>query len=152
MNEAPEYVTTINASFSLLELKKPLVYNHYIKLYKAVGDAYGWTDRLNLSENELNTLINKDETHLFLLLAEGRELGFTELVVEKDFVEIQYFGLFTSEIGKGYGPPLLQLSIEKAWSYAKNKVQLNTCDLDHPQALKLYKMMGFDEVKRKTVS
>ena len=152
MHKAPDFKSSHNASFSLQELDKPIAHKRYISLYRTVGDAFKWTDRLKLNEKELDALINKDATHIFVLLADKREVGFTELLVEKDYVELQYFGLFTEEIGKGYGKSFLQKAIEKAWSYDKDKVQLNTCDLDHPGALALYLKMGFSEVRRKKVS
>ena len=149
MNQAPKY-GLVDKDFSLLEMAYPVTYQRFMDLYKKVGEAYGWTDRLYLEEAALEALINHKDTHLYLLMVNGKEVGFTEMRLYKDFVELQYFGLFTTEIGQGFGPPLLQLSIEKAWSWGKASLHLNTCDLDHPKALGLYKKMGFEEVRRET--
>lgn len=141
----------IDSCYSLKKLEKPISTEQYIKLYKGVGDAYQWTDRLQLSSNELETLINKTNTHIYLLQAHGVDVGYTELVLENQHVELQYFGLFTAHIGKGYGTQLLKKTIVKAWSFTPQWVQLNTCDLDHPKALALYKQVGFEEVSRRRV-
>jgi len=58
-----------------------------------------------------------------------------------------YFGLTKNFIGKGYGKILLSKTIEKAWSFNPDWIQLNTCDLDHPNALNTYKSLGFEEYK-----
>lgn len=134
--------------FSLEEITKPISSEDYIRLYKGVGDAYQWTDRLVISKTDLHSLINKDSTHVYTLKANGIDVGFTELICDTQFVELQYFGLFTNEIGKGYGPALLKKTIQQAWSFSPKWIQLNTCDLDHPKALALYKSLGFKEIRR----
>lgn len=63
-------------------------------------------------------------------------------------MEILYFGLMPSFIGKGYGKYFLQWVIAKAWSYKPEWIQLNTCTLDHPHALGTYKKAGFTEVRK----
>lgn len=150
MHKKPSQTEQLGTSFSLKRLANPISGKEYIKFYKGVGDAYQWTDRTILPEAEVERIINKDNTHIYALMADNKEVGFTELVHKEDFVELQYFGLFTKEIGKGYGPALLKKSIEKAWSFSPSWIQLNTCDLDHPKALSLYKSVGFEEVRRET--
>ena len=62
-------------------------------------------------------------------------------------MEILYFGLMPAFIGHGYGKYFLQWVIAKAWSYQPEWIQLNTCTLDHPNALGTYKKAGFIEVR-----
>jgi GNAT superfamily N-acetyltransferase len=74
-------------------------------------------------------------------------MGFIELVCEGEYVELLYFGLFPKFIGKGFGKYLLDWSIYQAWSYNPKWIQLNTCELDHPNALPTYRKLGFQDYK-----
>ena len=86
-------------------------------------------------------------TDIFVFHVNDEPAGYAEFVNEKSFVEIQYFGLMPEFIGKGLGKYFLQWVIAKAWSYNPEWIQLNTCTLDHPNALSVYKNAGFKEVR-----
>jgi len=73
--------------------------------------------------------------------------GFAEFAIEEKYVEIVYFGLLPAFIGKGLGKYALDWTINKAWSYNPQWIQLNTCELDHAHAISNYKRRGFEEVK-----
>ena len=134
-------------NFSFQDLAKPINTEHYLSIYKSVGYKYNWFDRLFLSKGELGQLINKPNTIVSEFRINEILAGWAEFVCESDFVEIQYFGLTEEFIGKGFGKLFLSLCIEKAWSYNPNSVQLNTCELDHKNALNVYKSLGFVEYK-----
>ena len=151
MNEPPVFQAEKQDFCLLQKIEKPISYDYYMSLYRAVGDAFNWTDRLKMDKSELVEIINKEETHIFKLIVENREVGYSELFITENYVEIQYFGLFTPEIGKGYGSVFFDLILKKAWSFNKNKVQLNTCDLDHPKALKMYFCKGFEKTRQETI-
>lgn len=150
MTKAPEIILPTCDKYSLNSIKKPISIDSYLSYYHDIGKAFGWTDRLQISKTQLQQDINKENAHLFTLQVDGKEVGYTELVVEKDYVELLYFGLFTTEIGKGYGEKFLTMILEKAWTFDPQWVQLNTCELDHPKALSLYQKMGFTIVDTKT--
>jgi GNAT superfamily N-acetyltransferase len=59
------------------------------------------------------------------------------------------FGLFAAFVGKGLGKFFLQGVINKAWSFNARWIQLNTCSLDHPNALAVYQSQGFKVVRTK---
>ncbi len=131
----------------LIKLEKPISIESYLEIYKKVGEHYNWLDRIFMNTDLLYNIINSDTTQIFSFSINSEFAGYCELVLEENYVEILYFGLVQKIIGKGYGKYLLSKTIEKAWSYNPAWIQLNTCDLDHPNAIKTYKSMGFEEYK-----
>lgn len=148
MHEAPMLPQNIDTNLTLKALKKQTNAKRYFQLYDGVGSAYQWTDRHALAKDQLEAIINSNSTQIFTLNVKDEEVGFVEFILNENFVEILYFGLFPTAIGKGWGPQFLQLAINQAWSYHPPKVQLNTCDWDHPKALATYLKAGFKEVRR----
>jgi len=51
---------------------------------------------------------------IYILKVNNEDAGFVEFILEKDFTEILYFGLFPAFIGKGLGKFFLQWAINKA--------------------------------------
>jgi GNAT superfamily N-acetyltransferase len=58
-------------------------------------------------------------------------------------VEIMYFGLVSAYMGRGLGGWLLTRAVEEAFALGGERVILNTCTLDAPQALPNYLARGF---------
>ena len=127
-------------------LPRPITAIAYRKLYYGVGEKWHWLDRMVMPDDELLEKINAPNTDIFVFTANNETAGYIEFVKEKEFVEIQYFGLLPGFIGKGFGKYFLQWVVAKAWSYHPKWIQLNTCSLDHPNALSVYKNAGFKEV------
>ena len=50
-------------------------------------------------------------------------------------------------LGQGLGGGFLSLAIEQAWNWGAERVQVNTCSLDHPGALANYQARGFSIYK-----
>lgn len=100
-----------------------------------------------MPKDELRAKINAANVHIYTMQVNGKDAGFLELVLEDEYVELLYFGLLSDFIGKGLGKPFLTWSIHKAWSYNPKWIQLNTCELDHGNALSNYKKLGFVEYK-----
>ena len=141
--EAPPLLP--NTIFKLLP--KPIPVNEYRKYYYGVGQKWFWLDRMVMPDEILLEKINELHTDIFVFHVNDEPAGYAEFVNEKSFVEIQYFGLMPEFIGKGLGKYFLQWVIAKAWSYNPEWIQLNTCTLDHPNALSVYKNAGFKEVR-----
>ncbi len=131
----------------LVKIQKPISTDEYLKLYKEVGEHYNWLDRIFMNKQSLFEILNSDKTQIFSFYINDEFAGYCEIVLEAEYAEILYFGLAQKFIGKGYGKFLLSKTIEKAWSFNPQWIQLNTCDLDHPNALNTYKSMGFNEYK-----
>jgi len=65
----------------------------------------------------------------------------------KDICDISFFGLVKEAIGMGLGKYLLKTAILTAWDSRKiKKLTINTCSLDHKNALYLYQKYGFSAV------
>ncbi len=128
-------------------LNKPIKIVDYRKLYYGVGEEWHWLDRMVMPDHELESLINAPNNEIFLFSIDGVTAGFAEFVKEEKFTEIMYFGLLPDFVGKGWGHYFLQIVIQQAWSYQPEWIQLNTCSLDHPNALSVYQKAGFKIVK-----
>ena len=135
-------------TFSLLE--KPVDTNLYRDLYKAVGLSWNWLDRLAIDDEALSKKINASNIDIYVLKINGADAGYAEFAIEKDYTEIVYFGLMPGFTGKGYGKFFLQWVVNKAWSYKPAWIQLNTCSLDHPNALNVHQSTGFQIVNNTT--
>jgi len=134
-----------NTFFELLP--KPVDVNDYREYYYSVGEKHFWLDRMVMPDEELFQKINAANVDIYIFKVNNEAAGYIEFVKEEKFVEILYFGLLPAFIGKGYGKYFLQWVIAKAWSYQPEWIQLNTCTLDHPNALSTYKKAGFIEIK-----
>lgn len=147
MQEQP--VSTVPAAFALdFQLwPKPISVEAYRKFYYGVGRQWYWLDRMLMEDGVLAEMINAANVDIYVLHIEGQPAGFAEFVREQDHVEILYFGLLPDFIGKGYGHYFLQTVIQQAWSYQPHHIQLNTCELDHPNALHVYRKAGFKLVR-----
>jgi GNAT superfamily N-acetyltransferase len=128
---------------SLQKVSQPLAVDKYRALYASVGEKLNWLDRILMDDNILYHKINAPTTHIYSFNIHHTYAGYCEMVINDKFVELLYFGLIPDFVGKGYGHYLLRKTIERAWSFQPEWIQLNTCDLDHPNALKTYLKAGF---------
>jgi len=128
-------------------LNKPVAVEEYRKYYYGVGEKYHWLDRMVMPDEELSGKINAGNVEIFIFHVNNETAGYIEFVKEERFVEILYFGLMPAFTGKGFGKYFLQWVIEKAWDYNPEWIQLNTCTLDHTNALPNYKKAGFKEIR-----
>ena len=131
-------------------LSKPVDVNEYRKIYYAVGEKHSWLDRMVMPDEELFQKINADNIEIFIFYVNNEPAGYIEFIKEQRFTEILYFGIMPAFIGKGLGKYFLKWVITKAWSYGVEWIQLNTCTLDHPNALPNYLKAGFKLVKTET--
>jgi len=82
------------------------------------------------------------------LLVDGESGGYFELYRHADeSVEIDYFGLTPTFIGRGLGGLLLTRAVREAWALGARRVWLHTCTLDSPNALPGYQARGFRPYK-----
>ena len=135
------------AGFSVQLISKPLTVEGYRELYYGVGKPWNWLDRMVMDDEELNKKINADDVDVYKAKFNDMTCGFAEFGVQSTHVEILYFGLYPNFIGMGLGKYFLKWVVNHAWSYGLPKIQLNTCELDHPNALPVYKSAGFNEIR-----
>ena len=116
----------------------------YRRLYAAVGGPWHWRDRLKWDDVTLRAHLESPLIAVWELLVSGVSAGFFELRKSgNNDVEIAYFGLMPSFIGRGLGGALLTAAVEEAWRFGGRRVWLHTCTLDSPHALPNYKARGF---------
>ncbi len=117
-------------------------------LYLAIGGPMYWIERRSWTEQQWNAAIVKDTLDTWLLTVRGVPAGYVELEKKGDgVVEIVYFGLLNAFIGQGYGAHMLTAAVERAFASGAQRVIVNTCNLDHPNALGNYKARGFREIR-----
>ena len=132
----------------ILEANNPPV-RYFFSLYEAVGADYEWTDKFRCSIKEVNDFLLDPNVKLFTFLKNGWSAGFFVLDKRKQNIcDLAYFGLVPEAIGHGYGEYLLKFAIKQSWAAEDiNLLTVNTNTLDHPNALPLYKKMGFKVIK-----
>jgi len=131
-------------NYALLRAEKPPVH-FYRYLYHMVGRDYAWVNRKRMSDEELTNIIHHEQVEIYVLYAGGVPAGYFEL----DFrnvpdVDLVFFGLMPEFAGIGLSRFLLAQAISIAWRDKVQRLQVQTCTLDHPRALPLYQRMGFE--------
>ena len=116
----------------------------YKFLYQSVGEEWAWRDRLKISNAELRRILGSSDTQVQVMYVSGSPGGYVELYRHSDnSVEIVYFGLRRTYMGRGLGKHLLSYGVARAWDMNATRVWLHTCNLDGPHALANYQKRGF---------
>lgn len=122
-------------------------------LYQFIGDQWLWEDKLSWSDKAWKDYVESDNLRTWVACFNGAIAGYFELFRQGNDVEIIYFGLAESFIGKGFGGYLLSKAILSAWGWSGTKrVWVHTCTLDHPSALQNYLARGMRLYKKETES
>lgn len=122
--------------------------------YRDVFDRVGtrdwlWYGRLQLSEAELQTVLQDPKVAFFTLTKDGVDEALLELDFRKaGACELAYFGLTTRLIGTGAGRYLMNEAITRAWDAGISRFHVHTCTNDSPQALAFYQRSGFVPYRR----
>jgi GNAT superfamily N-acetyltransferase len=148
MNSAPRQsiVLPVNLHTAVMGVPEiPLAFYRF--LYTNVGRRWHWVERMRLPEEKLLAILRDKRTHITVLYVNGAPAGFCELFHEsEEQVELCYFGLFEHALGLGVGKWFLLQTLYAAWALEPKKVSVTTSNLDHPRALHLYQMFGFNPV------
>ncbi|WP_088288701.1 GNAT family N-acetyltransferase [Kineosporia sp. A_224] len=116
--------------------------------YTLVGAGWGWTDRLGWTPQQWTGWVDRPGHRLVTAWHEGVPAGYFELDADSDggvpgSVEVAYFGLAPTAIGRGWGGWFLHSALTAAWALpGTRRVWLHTCSLDHPRALANYERSG----------
>ena len=124
----------------------------FLAMYDAVGRDYEWRDRFRQAEEEpeaLAAFVNHPAVEMWVAYGRGWPWGFFMLDWSgEDVCDLAYFGLVPEAVGTGLGRALLQTAIAMGWARdGVHRMTVNTCDLDHPRALGLYRKMGFVPIR-----
>ena len=137
-------IATPRSDLKISRIVLPAV-DFYRRLYREVGSAFHWVDRLVMPEKELQAIIHDDRVDVFVLTAADEPVGYSELDRrEPGEIELAYFGLFPMAIGQGLGKYFLDYTLRAAWLHQPQRVWVHTCDLDHHAALPNYLKAGFE--------
>ena len=120
----------------------------YRYMYREVGWEWRWRDRLYISDDQLHSILEDDNTRVFVIFVGNKPAGYVELARQGSSVEIAYFGLRSQFMGLGLGKYLLSYGIEKAWEMGAERIWVHTCNLDGPHALTNYQKRGFRVYQR----
>ena len=116
--------------------------------YTAVGSDWWWYARLGWSRAKWLAYLDRPEVETWVAYLSGTPAGYFELETHGGSeVELAYFGLLPTFIGRGLGSELLATAIERAWQLAPKRVWVHTCSMDHPRALQNYQSHGFKPYK-----
>ncbi len=129
------------AKLEMRRAERPTV-SFYRYLYNTIGQY---------DDHDLCAIIHDPRVKIYIAYVAGVPAGYVELVVRsqgKVEVEIAYIGVIPEFVGRRLGSYLLDWAVSTAWSHKPERVWLDTCTLDHPRALALYKRAGFVPYKQ----
>lgn len=136
---------------ALLRAEAPPL-SFYRWLYDAVGAPWLWVDRKRLGDAELARIIGDERVEIYVLYAGGVPAGFAELDFRRwPEAQLAYFGLLPEFLGRGLGRYFLRWAVDETMRRGPSVFRVNTCNLDHPAALRLYQRMGFRPVATRQV-
>lgn len=143
---APKRSDQRGVSFSRVDPPMPALNRFF---YMAAGGPWYWLDRRPWTLAQWTEYLARgDAIETWILSVDGVPAGYVELERRAaNAVEINYLGLLGEFIGRGLGAHLVTCAAERALNMGASTVLLNTCNLDHPQALKNYNARGFREVR-----
>ena len=145
-------VKEISENYSV-ELLCPTNFQLNKFFYKNVGKKYKWVDRLIWTETQWIDYVSNKNVKTYIFKNKEDLVGFFELMfhLEKQEVEIAYFGLLEEFQNKKLGSHLLTEAIKRSFEYNVNRVWLHTCSLDHKNALNNYIARGMKIFKTEIV-
>lgn len=151
---SPDQLRTADATDSSVEFvrRRRISVDAYRRLYAAVGYRWYWRDRNVWPDERLAAHLARPEISVWEALVDGESAGYFELErrADDDSVEIAYFGLVETFIGRGVGKAMLTRAAREAWALMPARVWLHTCTLDSPRALPNYKARGFSPYRTET--
>ena len=121
--------------------------------YKNIGKNHRWVDRLNWTDNQWIEYTSNEKVKTYVLKNENDLVGFFELNLHQEEVEIAYLGLLKEYQNQKLGSFLLSTAIKNSFLTSDPKrVWVHTCSLDHKNALNNYLSRGMKIFKKETVS
>src|SRR3954452_23036261 len=107
--------TPAPATAATLRALRPIRAAEYRALYTLVGERWLWRDRLVWTDEELDAYLTAPNVHVWLLSIGGATAGYFELKQHSDSVEVMYFGLVPTFMGRGLGGWMLTRAVEEAF-------------------------------------
>ena len=121
----------------------------YRGLFRQIGGPWLWFSRLRMTDDQLRAILHSSQVDVFVLSHNGVDGGLLEFDRRHmPDIEILYFGVAPSLIGKSAGRALLEYCLPLEWAHRPQRIWLHTCTWDHPKALAFYLKAGFVPYKR----
>ena len=121
----------------------------YRRLFRDIGAPWLWFSRLRMTDDQLRAILHSSQVDVFVLSHNGVDGGLLEFDRRHmPDIEILYFGVAPSLIGKSAGRALLEYCLPLEWAHRPQRIWLHTCTWDHPKALAFYLKAGFVPYKR----
>ncbi|MFZ0705836.1 MAG: GNAT family N-acetyltransferase [Candidatus Korobacteraceae bacterium] len=144
----PADATPTTSGFAIRQVENADL-DWYRKLFREIGGPWLWFSRLRMSDDELRAVLHHPHIDIFILSHNGVDGGLLEFDRRKmPDIEILYFGVTPSLLGKGAGRALLEHCLPLEWVHHPKRIWLHTCTWDHPKALSFYIKAGFVPYKR----
>ena len=121
--------------------------------YKNIGENHMWVDRLIWTENQWIDHVSNKDVKTYIFKYKNDLVGYFELIfhVEKNEIEIAYFGILKEYQNKKLGSYLLSEAIKKSFLKNVDRVWVHTCSLDHKNALNNYIARGMKVFKTEKI-
>lgn len=133
---------------ALLKAERPSTH-FYRYLYDRVGGPWLWVERKKMNDAQLAAILDHPANDVYVLYVGGCPAGMAELDFRQEGVaQLDYFGLMPEFIGRRLGYFFLYNIVAVAWCRPIGRLKVNTCTLDHPNALPLYQRLGFTPYSR----
>ena len=132
---------TENYSLNLID---PINFQLNRFFYKSIGKNHKWVDRLSWTEEKWINYVSSKDVKTYVFKKKDDLVGFFELIfhLEKNEIEIAYFGILEEYQNKKLGSYLLTEAIKKSFENKVSRVWVHTCSLDHKNALNNYISRG----------
>ena len=117
-------------------------------MHAVVGSRWKWGGRTGWGHEQWRAYVLRDEVVTWLAYVAARPVGYCEVERQADgSVKIMCFGLLPDFIGQGLGGTFITQAVRRCWELGADKVWLDTCSNDHPNALGNYLARGFRIVR-----
>jgi ribosomal protein S18 acetylase RimI-like enzyme len=117
----------------------------YRTLFQTIGEKWLWVSRLEITDEELGSILDDPDTEAFAIQQNGAFIGLLELDFrEKGNAEIVYVGLIEGATGSGNGRAMIEHGFARASERGVARVWLHTCHFDSTQAPRFYEKCGFN--------
>lgn len=121
----------------------------YLHLYREIGEAVKWDDRLRMSSDALKGFLEDTAAQFVILYLGSMRVGLCESYLDtRGDIEITNFGIIPTAQGQKLGPFLLDQALRTLWSLQPQRIWLHTDTNDHPHAVKTYERAGFQVYRR----
>ena len=135
-----------------VQLIEPADYQLNKFFYKNVGKNHNWVDRLIWTEKQWIRYAKDKKVKTYVLKNQNDLVGYFELIIHQDEIEIAYLGLLEEYQNKKLGSLLLSSAIKKSFLEKPKRVWVHTCSLDHKNALNNYISRGMRIFKKETIT